>query len=152
MTSITPLLPTLEAAPVRDTAGVLSVMRGIELQLAPGEVAVNGIAWFNRLYLAVTERVIAAEQEFQRPDYIATLDVAFANLYFSALKAFAQDERSPHIPRAWWPVLAARDRAKAQGEALNALGGPECALGGAYLEALDGVVGLAGRGLLLTTR
>ena len=246
MTSLAPLLPILEAAPVRDTAGVLSVMRGIEQQLAPGELAVDGIAWFNRLYLTVTERVIAATQEFQRPDYIATLDVAFANLYFSALKAFAQDERSPQAPRAWWPVFAGRDRtdvhpiqfaiagmnahinrdlpvalaelwrapnsalptreqqrqdyqrvnvvlagvetdakawflqgpwqtaaqaldgaddavanfsvteareaAWAQGEALNALGGPESPLGFAYLEALDGVVGLAGRGLLIAAR
>ena len=245
MTSVALLLPILEAAPVPDTAGVLAVMRSIEQQLAPGEVAANGIAWFNRLYLAVTERVIAATQVFQHADYIATLDVAFANLYFSALRAFAEDEHSPRIPRAWWPVLTERDRpdvhplqfalagmnahinrdlpvalaqlwrsgtvlpprdeqrqdyqrvntvlagieteakawflsgawqtaeraldgaddavanfsvaeardaAWAQGEALNALGGPESPLGGAYLEALDGVVGLAGRGLLIATR
>jgi hypothetical protein len=248
MASLAPLLPVLETAPVTDTAGVLQVMRSIEQLLAPGEVVTDGVAWFNRLYLSVTEAVVAAAQngEFQHPEYVQRLDVAFANLYFSALLAFVRDERSQHVPRAWWPVLAgheradvlpiqfalagmnahinrdlpvaltslwrspnqalptrdqqrqdyrrvntvltaveteakswflkdpwvqadqalhgaddlianfsvveAREAAWAQGEALNELGGPEGTFGGAYLEALDGVVGLAGRGLLLRTR
>ena len=49
-------------------------------------------------------------------------------------------------------VVEAREAAWAQGEGLNELGGPTGVLGGAYLEALDGVVGLEGRGLLLRTR
>jgi hypothetical protein len=248
MASLTPLLPVLEVTPVPDMAGVLQVMRNIEQLLAPREVATDGIAWFNRLYLAVTEAVFAAAEDgqFEHPEYVQRLDVTFANLYFSALVAFVRDERSPELPRAWWPVLAGHERtdvlpiqfalagmnahinrdlpvaltrlwraesalspsreqqrqdyqrvnqvlaaveveakrwfltgpwisadhalhgaddvianfsvveargaAWAQGEALNELGGPESVFGGAYLEALDGVVGLAGRGLLLRTR
>jgi hypothetical protein len=248
MSSLAPLLPVLETAPVPDMAGVLQVMRSIERLLAPGEIAADGVAWFNRLYLAVTEAVLAAADngQFEYPEYVHSLDVAFANLYFFALLAFARDDRSQAVPRAWWPVLAGRDRtdvlpiqfalagmnahinrdlpvaltslwrspnpelptrdqqkqdyqrvntvlaavetkakswfltgpwvradqtlhgaddlianfsvveareaAWAQGEALNELGGPEGAFGGAYLEALDGVVGLAGRGLLIGTR
>jgi hypothetical protein len=238
----------LETAPVSEMTGVLQVMRGIEQALAPREIVTDGIGWFNRLYLAVTEAVLAAAEggQFQHPEYVQALDVAFANLYFSALVAFVRDERSQQVPRAWWPVLAghespdvlpiqfalagmnahinrdlpvaltslwrspnralpsrdqqkqdyqrvnsvlatveakakswfltgpwaiadqrldgaddvianfsvveAREAAWANGEALNELGGPESMFGGAYLEALDGVVGLAGRGLLLRTR
>jgi adenine/guanine phosphoribosyltransferase-like PRPP-binding protein len=38
-----------------------------------------------------------------------------------------------------------------QGEVLSNLGGPSAHLGAAYLEAFDGVVGLATRGLLVST-
>jgi len=248
MTSLSPLLPALEIAPVADTAGVLQVMNGIEQSLAPGGTVTDGVAWFNRLYRTVTEAVIAAVAagQFQHPKFVQTLDVEFANLYFFALRAFAQDERSEQVPRAWWPVFAghqrtdvlpiqfalagmnahinrdlpvaltrvwqssklglstrdqqkldyqrvnnvlatveadakawfltghwktadqalhgaddlianfsvveAREAAWAQGEALHELGGPEGTFGGAYLDALDGVVGLAGRGLLHRTR
>ena len=53
---------------------------------------------------------------------------------------------------AMFSVVEARDAAWVQGEVLSHLGGPNTRLGAAFLEALDGVSGLAGRGLLLTTR
>ena len=248
MASLAPLLPVLETTPVSDTTSVLQVMRSIEQLLAPGELVTDGVAWFNRLYLTVTEAVIAAAQNgvFEHPEFVRKLDVEFANLYFFALHAFVCDDHSQHVPRAWWPVLAghertevlpvqfalagmnahinrdlpvaltnlwrspngglpareqqkedyrrvntvlaaveaeakswfltghwrladevlhgaddlianfsvveAREAAWAQGEALTELGGPQGTFGGAYLEALDGVVGLAGRGLLHRTR
>jgi hypothetical protein len=248
MASLTSLLPALETTPARDVKGVLQVMRDIEQALAPGDVVADGIGWFNRLYFTVTEAVVEAAESarFENREYILALDVAFANLYFAALGAFVRDERSPRVPRAWWPlfsghertdvlpiqfalagmnahinrdlpvalttvwrspalelpsrdaqkldyqrvnnvlaaveaeikawfltgrwavadqalhgaddlvatfsVVEAREAAWAQGEALNELGGPDGAFGGAYLEALDGVVGLAGRGLLHRTR
>ena len=49
-------------------------------------------------------------------------------------------------------IAEARQAAWIQGDVLVALGGIGAALGASYLEALDGVVGLAGRGLLTATR
>jgi len=248
MASLASLLPVLETAPARDVEGVLQIMDGIEQALAPGGVLTDGIGWFNRLYRTVTQAVVQAVKSnvFDNGPYILALDVEFANLYFSALGAFVRDDRSPRVPRAWWPVFVghertdvfpiqfalagmnahinrdlpvaltsvwnattlklpdraeqkvdyervnhvltavekevkewfltgpwavadetlnglddviamfsvveAREAAWAQGEALHALNGPDGVVGGKYLEALDGMVGLAGRGLLHSTR
>lgn len=52
---------------------------------------------------------------------------------------------------AMFSVAEARAAAWVHGEVLFELGGPSSLLGGAYLEAFDGVVGLASRGLLVRT-
>jgi hypothetical protein len=49
-------------------------------------------------------------------------------------------------------LAEAREAAWSQGEALRALGGITTRVGASYLEALDGIVGLATRGLLIRTR
>ncbi len=66
----------------------------------------DGVAWFNRLYCNVSERVLQAcgSGVFDEPDFVRALDVVFANLYFAALRSPAQ------APRAWRPLLEARDR------------------------------------------
>ena len=53
---------------------------------------------------------------------------------------------------ATFSIKEARDAAWVQGEVLSSLGGPNTPLGARYLEAFDGVVGLAGRGLLISAR
>jgi hypothetical protein len=53
---------------------------------------------------------------------------------------------------AMFSVSEAREGAWVQGEVLSTLGGPLSLLGSRYLEAFDGMVGLAGRGLLIGTR
>jgi uncharacterized protein DUF5995 len=65
----------------------------------------DGVACFARLYLSVTEGVRAqlANTTFADPDFLAALDVRFADLFFSAL------EQRP-VPRAWVPLLDARAR------------------------------------------
>jgi hypothetical protein len=70
----------------------------------------DGIAWFTKLYLRVTE---AVDEELPRatfadPAFLARLDVAFANLYFGALKAFLADPA--RAPRAWAPLFKCRHR------------------------------------------
>jgi len=70
----------------------------------------DGIAWFTKLYLSVTE---AVNEELPRatfgdPRFMARLDVAFANLYFAALKAFLADPAT--APRAWVPLFTCRRR------------------------------------------
>jgi hypothetical protein len=64
----------------------------------------DGVAWFTKLYLSVTEAVEASLRPgtFEEPEFIERLDVVFANLYFAALR----DLRSP--PNAWAPLLEAR--------------------------------------------
>jgi len=70
----------------------------------------DGIAWFTKLYLRVTE---AVNEELPRATFadaafLARLDVVFANLYFSALKTFLADPA--RTPRAWAPLLTCRRR------------------------------------------
>jgi hypothetical protein len=67
----------------------------------------DGIAWFNLLYLRVTERVEERLRagRFRRPRFLARLDVLFAGLYFDALEA---DRRAP---RPWRELIERRERA-----------------------------------------
>ncbi len=72
--------------------------------------AADGVAWFNKLYLAVTEAVAAglARGEFEDARFTERLDVVFARLYLDALRAFL---RAPEqAPRAWRPLFEARSR------------------------------------------
>jgi len=245
MTRSASLLLALRGTPARDTNDVLTTMRAIEAALVPaGQLPSDGIAWFNRLYLATTEAVVMrlAEDGFAHPAALSDLDVIFANLYFDALRQFASamttprawrplftdDERrdvapiqfalaglNAHVNRDlpvalfhWWSdpqvlpltrgalradydhvnaviaqvqeeakdrfedgdwqvfdtvfgrvddiaanfsIIEARNAAWTHGEVLMDLGGPQRTLGGSFLDSLDGVVGLAGRGLLVPT-
>lgn len=86
----------MTAAP-RTIPEVVARMRAIEAALPPDD----GVAWFTRLYLAVTESVEAAilPGAFANPAFLERLDVVFANLFFTALEK---------TPRAWAPLLACR--------------------------------------------
>jgi hypothetical protein len=68
----------------------------------------DGVAWFNRLYQRMTERVSQALQQgvFTRRRFIERLDVVFAHLY---LQAVVDNLLSPpQVPRAWAPLFDAR--------------------------------------------
>ncbi len=94
-------MPTLQhvlAGPAPKTvADVIARMRAIEAALPERD----GVAWFTRLYLAVTENVQAAlkPRAFADPRFLERLDVVFANLFFAALAK---------PPRAWAPLIACR--------------------------------------------
>jgi hypothetical protein len=94
----------LEAAPVRSVEEATRLMRAID-DILPDS---DGVKWFNRLYLRVTENVgtALAQTQFRDPAFLATLDVIFANLYFSALAAGSADIAA--TPTAWRPLLQAR--------------------------------------------
>lgn len=68
----------------------------------------DGIACFTRLYVAVTRAVEEAMRPgtFGRPEFLARLDVVFAQLYFDALRGFADAPGS--APKAWAPLFEAR--------------------------------------------
>ncbi len=98
--------PILDRTPVTRVEDVLARMQDIDATLPP----TDGVACFNKLYMAVTANVIAAENAgtFAGPAFLSALDVAFGNLYFAALR---QLETGAPAPRAWTPLFAARSRA-----------------------------------------
>jgi hypothetical protein len=92
------------AGDVDDIDGAIARMQSIAAALPPSD----GVACFNRLYLAVTEAVrdALAAHRFADPLFIPRLDPAFANLYFNAY--FNAPDGAP--PCAWQPLLDARGR------------------------------------------
>jgi hypothetical protein len=71
----------------------------------------DGVACFNRMYLGVTQSVKAGLTQgfFGDPDFMARLDVVFANLYLDAVDAAAPGG-SGRIPTVWRPLFGARSR------------------------------------------
>lgn len=94
----------LDQAPATTVADAIALMQAIDTALPDRD----GVKWFNRLYLRVTERVGAAvtQATFEDPAFLATLDVVFANLYFAALAAALDDVDA--APAAWRPLLLQR--------------------------------------------
>jgi hypothetical protein len=69
----------------------------------------DGVAWFNKLYLRVTERVKHGHEQgaFRSPGFLERLDVVFADMYFRAYElAEAGDPEA--VPKAWTPLFATR--------------------------------------------
>ena len=99
------LAPILASTPVTNIADLLAIMQPIDSALPK----TDGISCFNRMYMAVTSNVIAAEQNgtFVSSDFLSALDVAFGNLYFGALSKL---EAGAAPPRAWAPLFDARSR------------------------------------------
>jgi len=85
---------------------VLRQMRTIDAALPE----TDGVAWFNRLYLEVTEAVLEAMQagQFAASRFLGRLDVVFAGHYFRAYELGQRDARA--APKAWAPLFAARGR------------------------------------------
>ena len=101
------LAPILAATPVTRIEDVVARMNAIDAALPPAD----GVSCFNKLYMAVTKNVLArlgavGQPAFADPRFLAALDVAFANLYFAALRAF--EAGSADTPRAWLPLFEAR--------------------------------------------
>ncbi|MFE9624239.1 DUF5995 family protein [Streptomyces sp. NPDC052016] len=102
-------MPYLEqSAPAPDTAGapldgVLRRMRALDAALPSRD----GIAVFNRVYLAVTEEVGRRIDAGRFADARAaiTLDVRFAERYLAAVDAAASDRRPPAC---WRPLFQLR--------------------------------------------
>ncbi|MFH9860829.1 DUF5995 family protein [Streptomyces sp. NPDC017202] len=83
--------------------GVLSRMRALDAALPPQD----GIAVFNRVYLAVTEEVDrhVGTGRFGAPRAAVTLDVRFAERYLAAVDAATADRRPPAC---WRPLFQLR--------------------------------------------
>jgi len=78
--------------------GVIRAMQTIDALCAD----TDGLKWFNRLYLRVTESVAAraATGGFRDSAWMAQLDVLFAGLYFDALRCAFSGARAPGCWRA----------------------------------------------------
>jgi hypothetical protein len=86
-------------------ADVIARMEAIDALLPPND----GLKWFNRLYLMVTQEVDLHPPggAWQSPVWLTRLDVVFAGLYFSAVSDFV-DGTAP--PSAWSALFEARYR------------------------------------------
>ena len=84
-------------------AKVIAKMKAINAALPRKD----GVAYFNRLYLAVTNAVQAASADasFENPAFLERLDVVFAGLYFDAEATIASGTAAPP---AWAPLIEER--------------------------------------------
>ena len=83
---------------------VLERMRRIEQALP----TLDGFAWFNKMYLRVTENVQAAIEDafFKYPKFMQSLTITFANLYFQAVHDDLNRPQS--VAKAWAPLFQSR--------------------------------------------
>jgi hypothetical protein len=80
-----PVSGLMPAANPATVAEVVALMQSLDTLLP----ANDGLRWFNRLYLMVTEQVHTTLNEgaWQSPEWLDRLDVVFAGFYFDALRA-----------------------------------------------------------------
>jgi len=87
---------------VTTVADVVARMRAIDAELPPDD----GAAIFNRVYLTVTEQVLAQLESgsiFEDPEFMADLDIRFAEPWFTAY-----DSTPGAVPKAWAPIFERR--------------------------------------------
>jgi hypothetical protein len=86
-------------------ADVIARMQAVDAQLP----ANDGIKWFNRLYLMVTQQVDLQPPggAWKSPLWLNRLDVVFAGLYFSGLSGVLGGQS---VPSAWTALFEARYR------------------------------------------
>ena len=103
MSPATPL-PPLPTGPVDSMDAAVTRMRDIGALLPPAD----GLACFNSMYLIVTEAVRSKVKAgfYADPDFMACLDVEFANRYLSAIDGYRK--QPPTAARAWSVLLASR--------------------------------------------
>jgi hypothetical protein len=95
----------LTRRPATSVDDAVDIMTTIDRELPDAD----GVKWFNRLYLRVTEAVrqaVTSRVTYRDPEFIARLDVVFANLYFDA--GAAGDANPSAAPAAWRPLFSAR--------------------------------------------
>ena len=83
---------------------VLRTMHGIDQMLDDGD----GLKWFNRLYMMVTEEVDLHPPAggWKDADWLLLLDVVFAGFYFRAVAGFLEGDAS--TPGSWNAMMQAR--------------------------------------------
>jgi hypothetical protein len=86
---------------------VIAMMERIDAALANDD----GLKWFNRLYLSVTQKVDGAPPTGGWKDaaWLLTLDVVFAGLYFKAVAGYLNGENG--VPSSWQALMESRKKA-----------------------------------------
>ena len=99
-----PAGPPTPMAPVTSVAEAIARLQAI----GAGLPASDGLACFNRMYLAVTQAVGTeiGQGFYADPAFMTTLDVTFVNLYFAAAQA-----APGAVPLAWRPLVELRGAA-----------------------------------------
>jgi hypothetical protein len=102
------LLDVVSSARSSTYAEVLGRLLALETEVGEGD----GLYWFTKLYREMTAAVAerAAQGGFRDLDFLEALDCNFAQLYFDAVRRFAQNEGD--TPSAWWPLFSARSSKK----------------------------------------
>jgi hypothetical protein len=100
-----PLYDLLTGPDPVDINGVVARMEAIDALLD----VKDGLKWFNRLYLMVTQQVDLNPPggAWQSPAWLTRLDIVFAGLYFSAVADFLAGSSAPS---AWDALFEARFR------------------------------------------
>lgn len=103
------LLQIVSGAAPGSIADVIAVMQKID-QLLPSN---DGLKWFNRLYLMVTQQVDTQPPAggWKDAQWLTRLDVVFAGLYFAAIASFLNQgflNRSANTPSSWTALFESR--------------------------------------------
>lgn len=98
-----PLRDLLSGTAPETIADVIARMQAIDALLPSND----GLKWFNRLYLMVTQQVDLNPPggAWQSPAWLTGLDVVFAGLYFSAVGGFLAGQS---VPSAWSALFEVR--------------------------------------------
>jgi len=98
------LLQIVSGASPASIADVIAVMWSID-GLLPGD---DGLKWFNRLYLMVTQEIDAppAANGWKDATWLARLDVVFATFYFAAITDALR--QNADTPSSWDALFEAR--------------------------------------------
>jgi len=94
----------LAAPPLTSPAEVLPRLRAVAAALP----AADGLGYFNRMYVTMTEALEArlGDHAFGDPQFIERLEVRFVNLY---LEVITDSVTRPNaVSKAWWPLVAQR--------------------------------------------
>jgi hypothetical protein len=100
------LLPIVHGATPSTISDVIAIMQKIDSLLPSGD----GLKWFNKLYLMVTDEVDTHPPAggWHDATWLTHLDVVFANFYFTAIANFLNG--TPDLPRSWAALFEARFR------------------------------------------
>ena len=101
-----PAGPPIPQGPITSVTGAIAHMEAIGAALP----AADGLAGVNRMYLQVTQTVGTdlGQGFFADPAFMTSLDVNFANLYFTAAQAAGTPAA---VPLAWRPLAELRGTA-----------------------------------------
>ena len=102
----TQLLQIVSSADPTTIADVIAVMQNID-QLLPSN---DGLKWFNKLYLMVTQQIDSAPLSggWEDAAWLTRLDVVFAGLYFAAITDWLK--QNPDLASSWEALFEARNR------------------------------------------
>lgn len=100
------LIEIISGPPPATIADVLTLMQRID-HLLPNS---DGLRWFNRLYMMVTQQVDSSSPPAGWEDsaWLTRLDVVFAQFYFNAILNWLNN--SANIPSSWKALFEARYR------------------------------------------